>query len=766
MSSPGSATRLRITVQGAVQGVGFRPFVYRLAHELHLGGHVLNSAQGVVIELEGDEEELELFRSRLDHEKPSNAVLQSINTVACDPIGETTFKILQSEGGTKTTLILPDLATCPDCLVDLNDPENRRYRYPFTNCTNCGPRFSIIEQLPYDRPNTTMKGFTLCPACRKEYTNPLDRRFHAQPNACPICGPHLEVWDQGGSVLAYHDEALSLAIDRLRQGEIIALKGLGGFQLMVDARDDVAVRELRRRKQREEKPFAVMVPSLEAARDVVEISDAAAEVLCSQAAPIVLLDKVKSDASIRISDYVAPGNPRLGVMLPTTPLHHLVMQGLGFPVVATSGNLTDEPICIDEEEAIRRLGGISSTFLVHNRPIVRPVDDSVVQLVDGEPQILRRARGYAPLPIQLSNPAPTLLAVGGHLKNSVALSVGNNIFISQHIGDLENDLSYDSFREVIGQFEGLYESPPERIIHDLHPDYLSTRFAQQQGVETTSMQHHLAHVYACMGEHQGTEPVLGLSWDGTGFGPDGTVWGGECLLVEGASWQRFAALRPFPLPGGERAVREPRRSALGLLYELLGPAVFDYHALKGWDRSGDRRELDLLKTVLANRVNTPRTSSMGRLFDAIASMLDVRQVMSFEGQAAMELEWVIGDVPPVETSPMPLIKADPGEYSPEWWIDWQPWVKTLICETDHRNVEKLSNLFHSTLAETTVEIARKAGVKHVVLTGGCFQNRTLSERSAALLRSAGFIPLIHRQVPPNDGGIAFGQLIGALGGEV
>lgn len=764
MSTSGSATRWRITVQGAVQGVGFRPFVYRLAHELQLGGHVLNSSQGVVIELEGDEEELGRFRTRLEQEKPANAMLQTIDSVVCDPVGETTFKILQSEGGTKTTLILPDLATCPDCLAEMFDTENRRYRYPFTNCTNCGPRFTIVEQLPYDRPNTTMKGFDLCPACRKEYTNPLDRRFHAQPNACPVCGPHLEVWDQQGTALAYHGEALTRAVEALRKGDILALKGLGGFQLLVDARDDVAVRELRRRKHREEKPFAVMVHSLEMAHQLVVVSGAAADVLTSQAAPIVLLDKIKSDFSVRLSESVAPGNPRLGVMLPTTPLHHLVMQELGFPVVATSGNLTDEPICIDEQEAIRRLGGITSTFLVHNRPIVRPVDDSVVQIVDGASQILRRARGYAPLPIKLATPAPTLLAVGGHLKNSVALSVGSNVFISQHIGDLENDLSYDSFREIIGQFEGLYEAPPERIIHDLHPDYLSTRFAQQQGTDTTGIQHHLAHVYGCIGEHQVDGPVLGISWDGTGFGPDGTVWGGECLLVEGGSWKRFAALHPFPLPGGERAVREPRRSALGLLYELLGSDALEHEALLGWDRTSDQRELEVLKTVLANKVNTPRTSSMGRLFDAVASLLGVRQVMSFEGQAAMELEWCLGNLAQIETSPLPLHRAEPGEHTPEWWIDWRPWVESLINDTDGRASEEWSNNFHSTLAETTVALARMADVEQVALTGGCFQNRTLTERSAALLRSAGFRPLIHRQVPPNDGGIAFGQLIGALAG--
>ncbi|MCX8103930.1 MAG: carbamoyltransferase HypF, partial [Candidatus Bipolaricaulota bacterium] len=564
--------RLKIAIHGAVQGVGFRPFVYRLAIELKLTGWVLNSAQGVFIEAEGTKEQLEEFVRRLERDKPPRAFLQSLEASWLDPVGYTAFEIRHSdESGQKIAFILPDIATCPDCWREIFDPNNRRYRYPFTNCTNCGPRFSIIEALPYDRPNTTMKIFRMCPDCQAEYENPLDRRFHAQPNACPQCGPHLELWDAKGTVLAQHDDALCQAAEAIRVGQIIAVKGLGGFHLICDARNDDAVQELRRRKHREEKPFALMYPSLELVQAHCEVSPLEERALTSPEAPIVLMRRRES---VQIASSVAPRNPYLGIMLPYTPLHHLLMAELGFPVVATSGNLSDEPICTDEHEALIRLKEIADLFLVHNRPIARHVDDSIVRIVGSQELVLRRARGFAPLPITLRNPERrTVLAVGAHLKNTVALAVGSTVFISQHIGDLETAEAFGAFQRVIQDFERLYDAQPSVIAHDLHPDYLSTQYAQGRKPRTVGVQHHYAHVLACMAENELDSSVLGVSWDGTGYGLDGTIWGGEFLRATRESFTRVAHLRTFRLPGGERAIQEPRRSALGVLYELFGDAL-------------------------------------------------------------------------------------------------------------------------------------------------------------------------------------------------
>ena len=484
--------RLRIIVRGAVQGVGFRPFIYRLATGAGLKGRVNNSAQGVFIEVEGSRAGLEAFLLRVEAEKPPLSSIQSLEASWLDPVGYVGFEIRQSEsGGAKTTLVLPDIATCPDCLGEVFDPGNRRYGYPFTNCTNCGPRFSIIEALPYDRPNTSMKGFTMCPQCQAEYDDPRDRRFHAQPNACPVCGPQLELWDQKGDVLPGGNcGAIAAAADAIRQGQIVAVKGLGGFHLMVAAHHDEAIRRLRQLKHREEKPFAVMFPSLSAIKAACEVSPLEERLLRSPEAPIVLLRRIHVSRITHhvsaLSPLLAPGNPNLGVMLPYTPLHHLLLSALGFPVVATSGNLSDEPICTDEHEALQRLGGIADLFLVHNRPIVRHVDDSIVRVMMGRELVLRRARGYAPLPVRFP-PAignvqsaidKSVLAVGAHLKNTVALSVGAQVFISQHIGDLETDQAHEAFRRVIADFEDLYESRPAIIAADAHPDYLSTKFAR------------------------------------------------------------------------------------------------------------------------------------------------------------------------------------------------------------------------------------------------------------------------------------------------
>ncbi len=478
--------RLRVAICGAVQGVGFRPFVYRLATELGLAGWVNNSPQGVFIEVEGGQGELKSFLLRIEREKPPRSFIQSLESSFLDPKGFTGFEIRESDSaGERTALVMPDIAVCPDCLNDISDPKNRRYRYPFTNCTNCGPRFSIIEALPYDRANTTMKKFVMCAECAEEYANPLDRRFHAQPNACPRCGPHLELWDGEGKTLALRDRALLAAVEAIRAGAIVAIKGLGGFHLVVDARNEEAASRLRQRKRREEKPFALMCSSLDVIKAECEVSEIERRLLLSPEAPIVLLKRRSAISNLKsqISNSIAPGNPYLGVMLPYTPLHHLLLAELGFPIVATSGNLSDEPICIDEYDALKRLDGVADLFLIHNRPIARHVDDSITRVMMGREMVLRRARGYAPLPVHLAQKLPALLATGAHLKSAVAISAGSEVFVSQHIGDLETSQAFDAFRRVIGDFGRLYEVRPESVACDAHPDYLSTKFAEERGLK-------------------------------------------------------------------------------------------------------------------------------------------------------------------------------------------------------------------------------------------------------------------------------------------
>jgi hydrogenase maturation protein HypF len=730
--------------------VGFRPFIYRLATELGLKGWVLNSAQGVFIEVEGEPQTLRQFVWRVETDKPPRAFIQSLEQSVLDPVGYTTFEIRHSEeGGEKSALILPDIATCPDCLRELFDPGDRRYLYPFTNCTNCGPRYSIIEALPYDRPNTTMKAFRMCPKCREEYENPLDRRFHAQPNACPECGPHLELWDEKGICLAQHHEALLRAVEAIRKGRIVAIKGLGGFHLVVDACNDSAVRRLRERKRREEKPFALMYPSLQTVKAHCEVNEVEERVLRSPESPIVLLRRKDGEA---VAPSVTPNNPYLGVMLPYTPLHHLLMRELGFPIVATSGNLSDEPICTDEREALHRLVGIADLFLVHNRPIARHVDDSVVRVLLGRELVLRRARGYAPLPVLVKEPLPPLLAVGAHLKNTVALSVGRQVFISQHIGDLETPQALEAFHRVIADVKELWEHQPQAVACDRHPDYLSTQAAHDMGLPVVPVQHHLAHILSCMAENELETPVFGISWDGTGYGTDSTIWGGEFLMVREGSWERFAHLRPFRLPGGDRAIKEPRRSALGVLYELLGDDAFDL--LQGVFPPSERR---LLEQMLRQGVNTPRTTSAGRLFDAVASLLGLRQVVHFEGQAAMELEFLTHGTPTDEVYPFSLS----GRALPHV-LDWSAMIEAILQDVRQGTPRPLiATRFHNTLVEMMVGVARAAGIERVALSGGCFQNAYLTERAVRRLREEGFRPYWHQRVPPNDGGIALGQIVGS-----
>ncbi len=754
--------RLRVTIRGAVQGVGYRPFVYRLATEMGLAGWVSNTTQGVLIEVEGSLAALRTFLRRVRRERPPRAAVHSLDAVYLDAVGFVGFQIRQSTAeGATTVAVLPDIATCPDCLRELFDPADRRYRYPFINCTNCGPRFTIIEALPYDRPNTTMRGFAMCPACRAEYDDPLDRRFHAQPIACPTCGPHLALWDGRGRVLAAREAALQEAAEALRRGAIVALKGLGGFQLLVDARSEEAVQRLRRRKRREEKPFALLYPSLQAVRRDCLVSAEEVALLASPEAPIVLLRR-RTGASVAAA--VAPGNPSLGVMLPYTPLHHLLMSELGFPVVATSGNLAEEPIVTDEGDALDRLGGIADLFLVHNRPIARHVDDSVVRVVAGRPLILRRARGYAPLPVTLRGPAAgddPILAVGGHLKNTVALAVGAQVFISQHIGTLETAPAYEAFVRVVDDFARLYEAAPRVVVCDAHPDYLSAQHAERWGLPLLRVQHHHAHVLACMAEHELEGSVLGVAWDGSGDGMDGTVWGGEFLRVTAEGFRRVASFRRFLLPGGEQAVREPRRTAVGLLHAIFGDAALEMVHLAPV-ASFSEAERRVLRQMLVRGVNSPPCSSVGRLFDGVAAILGIRQRCSFEGQAAMELEFLLEGVATDEAYPLPVVEAEDAGGGRLLLLDWEPMVRSVL-DDGRAGVPPglISARFHNALAEATLTVARRVGEERVVLTGGCFQNAYLTERAVRLLRGEGFRPYWHQRIPPNDGGLSLGQVVAA-----
>jgi hydrogenase maturation protein HypF len=711
--------RLHAALYGAVQGVGFRPFVYRLATEMGLNGTVLNSSAGLTIEVEGPRPKLERFLVRLKAERPRAAVVLAEETSFLAPAGFTKFEILASNGDAeKTAAVLPDLATCPECLSELLDPRNRRYGYPFTNCTGCGPRYTIILDIPYDRPRTTMRGFTLCPECEREYTDPSDRRFHAQPNACPKCGPRLTL-------------EIGEAARELGAGRILALKGIGGFQLLVDARKEEAVARLRRLKHREEKPFALMMPSLDMVREHCFVSPAEERVLVSAAAPIVLL-RPRSRAGA-LAPNVAHNSPYLGVMLPYSPLHHLLLREYPFPLVATSGNLSDEPIAIDNEEARRRLGGIADAFLMHDRPVARPCDDSVVRVQRGLENVMRRARGYAPLPVRVGETLPPVLAVGGHLKNTVAIAVGRQVFLSQHVGDLDTLEARRVFENAIDDLCRLYRFKPELVACDLHPDYASTQWALASGLPVVRVQHHHAHGAACAAENGVRGPYLAVAWDGTGYGLDGTIWGGEFFLVENGRFERIAHVRPFRLPGGEAAIKEGRRSEAGLLYETYGPdAVAD----------------PVIRKMLARAINSPVTSSVGRLFDAVSSMAGVAHESRFEGQAAMLLERAIDGCETSEAYPLSLA----GD-----WAELVEAVRRDVGENVPRAL--IAARFHNALANWIVAVAVDAGVRQVALSGGVFQNGYLAERAAALLESRGIATYTHQRVPANDGGIALGQAV-------
>lgn len=749
--------RVHIVIRGAVQGVGFRPFVFKLATSMGLNGWVLNSTQGVFIEVEGAQELLEKFVLNIDKKKPEVSFILSLEHKYLDPVGYTEFVIRESEpGGEPTALILPDIATCKDCLNELFDTSNRRYLYPFINCTNCGPRYSIIESLPYDRPKTTMKKFVLCDECKNEYENPEDRRFHAQPNACSKCGPKVELWDNSGKLLFSKAEAIEEAVKAIKDGRIVALKGLGGFHIIADAYNNDSVLKLRQRKHREEKPFALMYPDIDTVMKDCEVSSLEERLLLSSQSPIVLLRR-KNRYTDYIAESVTPGNPYLGIMLPYTPLHHILMHFLQSPIVATSGNHSEEPICIDEYEALEKLNNIADLFLVHNRPILRHVDDSIVSVIMDREMVLRRARGYAPLPINTNIELENLVSVGGHLKNTIAISKGKQVFISQHIGDLETVEAFDSFKKTISDFRKLYNVNPDRVACDLHPEYISSKFATDLKIPVIKVQHHVAHILSCIEENQLEGPLLGVSWDGTGYGIDKTIWGGEFLLLKGKTFSRIAHFRKFHLPGGERSIKEINRIAAGILYEIYGKEIFNDKNILPLKYFSDE-ELNVIKNMLVKKINSPVTTSAGRLFDAIASIIDLRQRVNFEAQAAMELEFLTSDSDSDENYDFQITKDDSeGE---NYIIDWEPMIQEILIDKLNKlSLNLLSIKFHNTLSQIILTIAKMAGKEKVVLSGGCFQNRYLLERTVKLLERENFKPYWHQRVPPNDGGIALGQII-------
>lgn len=753
-----------ISVRGIVQGVGFRPFVYGVAVKYNLRGWVYNTSEDVRIEVEGDAEAIEQFELELRTKAPPLARIEDITVEYGPPAGYESFDIRHSEAQEgKYQLISPDVATCKPCLDELLDPGDRRYRYPFTNCTNCGPRFTIIEDMPYDRPKTTMRSFQMCPQCQAEYDNPLDRRFHAQPNACPKCGPQVELLDNEGNLVTGLDP-VAAAGQLLREGKIVAVKGLGGFLLACDATNDTVVRTLRQRKKRSSKPFAIMVATVEGAKEHCYVSPEEEDLLRAPQSPIVLM-RWRADSSV--SREVAPNLLFLGIMLPYTPLHHILLRDTGLPLVMTSGNLSEEPIARDNDEALRRLHGIADYFLVHNRDIYSRYDDSVAMVERGTSQLVRRARSYAPYPIHLPFDVGQVLGCGAEEKNTFCLTKDNYAFVSQHVGDMENMETLEHFDATISLYKRLFHIEPEVIAYDLHPDYLATEYARElagSGVKLVGVQHHHAHIASCMADNGLETPVIGVAFDGTGMGADGNIWGGEFLVVDYSSFRRVGHLEYLPLPGGAAAIKRPYRTALGYLLTLLGEDGLSHDLPVITD--SDNTETEVIKRQLERRINSPLTSSMGRLFDAVSALLGIRGQIGYEGQAAVELEMAAHAYYGKEAV------SDTGESYPFHIVEDEGMsivqlkdLLSAVIEDLRQGVPtaRISAKFHSTVAQMTGEICRlianETGIRQVALSGGVFQNRLLLRKTVSLLESSGFQVFTHRRVPCNDGGISLGQAV-------
>jgi hydrogenase maturation protein HypF len=720
---------VQVRLRGIVQGVGFRPFVYNLARRLRLGGHVFNSSAGLVAEAEGEAAAVDAFVKAISDDAPPLAWIQNKEVAPLEPVGERAFTIRDSVAETgEFALVSPDIGTCEECVRDFTGPGNRRFSYAFTNCTNCGPRYTIIRDIPYDRPATTMARFRMCAQCRAEYDDPGNRRFHAQPNACPMCGPALSA-------------PIEEARRRLAEGQIVAIKGLGGFHLACDARDGAAVSRLRRRKRRSDKPFALMARDMGAAEAICVVTEEERRTLLDARRPIVILTR-RPDAEI--PEDVAPGNRTLGIMLPYTPLHCLLFADAPYSaLVMTSGNLSEEPIVVSNEEALERLAGVADWFLLHDRDIYMRTDDSVVRVFEGEARVMRRSRGYAPQVIDLGRNVPELLAAGGELKNVFCLTKGRHAIPSQHIGDLENYETMVFFEETLANLEKLFRVRPRAVAHDLHPQYLSTRYALSMDLPKIAVQHHHAHIASCMAENGLEGRVIGVALDGTGYGTDGAIWGGEFLVAGYAGFERRSHFRYVPLAGGDAAVREPWRAALAYSIDALGPDV-------PFEAAPEAR-VRVVRRMIERGVNTVPTSSCGRLFDAVASLIGLRHEVNFEGQAAIELEAIAEE-------------GVTGRYAFETGaeVDFRPAIDAIVRETaSAAGPAVIAAKFHNTVAAAIVDtcglISRETGLKRVCLSGGTFQNMKLLARSVAGLRCLGLEVFLQSRVPPNDGGIALGQ---------
>ncbi|MBN1142442.1 MAG: carbamoyltransferase HypF [Deltaproteobacteria bacterium] len=754
-----AVSRKEIRIEGVVQGVGFRPFVYRTALNYGVTGWVLNDPRGVVIEAEGEEPSLAGFIRSLREELPPLASITTMAIRDLAPEGDDAFRIRQSRAGVAPTAqIAPDGWVCPDCRAELFDPGDRRFRYPFINCTNCGPRYSLITGIPYDRAKTTMNAFVMCPACAGEYQDPGSRRFHAQPNACPECGPALALRDASGHSVP--GDPLATAVALLRHGKIIAIKGLGGYHLAVDAANGKAVAELRRRKARDEKPFALMASDIERVKTFAALDPRETALLESVERPIVLVRKREPNP---LAADIAPRNRYFGVMLPYTPLHYLLLDNDLAALVMTSGNLSEEPIAFTDADAMMRLAGIADYFLSHNREIFIRTDDSIAYLMAGRPLLLRRSRGYAPRPVFLPRPQPEVLAVGAELKNTVCLTSGNRAVLSQHIGDLKNAEVFGSFEASIVHLRKIFEIEPRIIAYDLHPDYYSTAFAlRQEGLKRVAVQHHHAHLASCLAENGVEEEAIGVIFDGIGYGEDGRLWGGEFLVGNATGYRRAGHFRYLPMPGGDAATKEPFRMALSYLFQAFG----DELPPLPWVAALPESTLRLLRQMAAKGINSPLTSSCGRLFDGVAALTGVRHQVSYEGQAALELEMAIADEDEDGSYPYAVLEEDGMMI-----FEPAPLIRAVTAEVlAGETVSRISARFHNTLAamagRVCEELRRRSGLDLAVLSGGVFQNRYLTEKAVAVLREAGFRVLTHSLVPPNDGGLALGQayIAGARGG--
>lgn len=758
--SPSGMKAARILVEGIVQGVGFRPFIYRLAKSLGLKGWVLNSTRGVEIEVEGPNAAVLEFYREISTHAPAAASILSKTIDFHDPKGYSSFIIMDSaEEDLRTALVSPDIATCKDCIREMMDPLDRRYSYPFINCTNCGPRFTITESIPYDRVRTSMKKFIMCSKCANEYSTPEDRRYHAQPNACPTCGPSIYLVSKEGSIISR--DPIKLVAELLVSGAIVAVKGIGGFHLACDAENDDAVGKLRLRKMREMKPLAVMCPDVETAAKFCEISAEERELLQSPKRPIVLLKKVRD---CPISRFVAPGTNHLGVMLPYTPLHYLLFRPPLRALVMTSGNSSDEPIVVGNEEALRELSSLADFFLMHNRDIVSRCDDSVSRIMGGRECVLRRSRGYVPYPIRLHFRIESSLSCGGELKNTFCLAKGDKAILSQHIGDLKTIETFNYYKKAVGHFEKLFSIDPKVIAHDLHPDYASTKYALERAGEHVGVQHHHAHIASCMAENAIRGEVIGVALDGAGYGTDGRTWGFEFLLARYSRFERLGHLMYVPLPGGDAAAREPYRMAISYLHASLGPDFKKLRICRGWDRN----KIVLLERMIERNVNSPMASSAGRLFDAASSILGIRDISTYEGQAAMELE-AIASERELKAYPFEIRTERSGAFE----IDPRKTIMELAEDVERGTPKRIvAGRFHRTIAQVILDgctiIAQETGIKEVALSGGVFQNKLLTEMALELLEKEGFVCHLHGAVPPNDGGISLGQAAVAafkVGGE-